>query len=142
VGKIVIGGASDRIGSKLSLITVFVIMSAALFWLPAAKGLWMFYLFAVIFGFGYGGAVSLQSPPVYEIFGLKAHGAILGVVVFSATIGGGIGSLVVGRIFDITGNYQLAFLVCAVLSIIGLILASILRFPRREPLHKPLKTKK
>ena len=48
------------------------------------------------------------------------------------TIGGAIGPLLAGRIFDMKGSYQLAFLVCAILSITGLILISLLRPPGNE----------
>ncbi len=130
VGKVGMGSASDRSGSKLSLAITLVLMSAILFWLLAAKEPWMFYLFAVVFGFSYGG-ISLQSPIVVETFGLKAHGAILGFLVFCGTTGGGVGPLVVGRIFDITGSYQLAFLGCAVLCVISLILLLSLRLPHK-----------
>jgi len=135
-GRIGMGSAGDRIGNKPSIVIVFILMSVALFWLLGAKELWMFYLFAVVFGFGYGGLIALQSPTVAQLFGLRAHGVILGMVIFGATIGGAIGPLVAGRIFDITGGYQLIFLICAVLSVVGLILALTLRIPGREGLVK------
>ena len=87
----------------------------------------MLYLFAAIFGFSYGSTSVLMSPTVADLFGLRSHGEILGMVLFSTTIGSAIGPVVVGHIFDITGSYQLGFLVSAVLSFIGLILVSILR---------------
>ena len=126
-GGLLLGGTSDRIGKKQANIIAFVLMAVALFVLIAARELWMFYLFAVLFGFGWGGVSALMSPAVAELFGLKAHGAILGMVLFISTVGGGIGPLVAGRIFDITGSYQLVFLICAVFSVAGLILASLLR---------------
>jgi MFS family permease len=87
----------------------------------------MLYLFAVVFGLGYGGMIVSQSPIVAELFGLRAHGAILGAVVFGATTGGAIGPLVAGRIFDIIGNYQPVFLIYAGVSIISVILTVLLR---------------
>lgn len=69
-----------------------------------------------------------------ELFGLRAHGAILGTIVFGAAAGAAVSSLLAGHIFDITGSYNLAFLVCAVLAIVSLILVSLLRPTRREGL--------
>lgn len=132
VGRIGIGSVSDRAGRKSSLIIGFVLFLVALLWLQLARELWMLYLFAIIFGFGMGGVVALQPPVTAELFGLRAHGAILGAVVFGTTTGGAIGSLLAGRIFDITGGYYLAFLVCAVLAIAGLILAWLLKPTRRD----------
>lgn len=131
-GRIGIGSVSDRAGRKSSLIIGFVLFLVALLWLQLARELWMLYLFAIIFGFGMGGLVALQSPVTAELFGLRAHGAILGAVVFGTATGGAIGSLLAGRIFDITGGYYLAFLVCAVLAIAGLILAWLLKPTRRD----------
>jgi len=132
VGRIVMGSAGDRIGNKLSLVIVLVLALGALFGLIAARELRMFYLFAVLFGFGWGGLSALMSPVVAELFGLKAHGAILGMVLFISAVGGAIGPLIAGRVFDITGSYQLVFLICVVLSVMGLILAALLRPTGRE----------
>jgi len=127
VGRIGMGSASDRIGNKLSLIIAFMVMSVALLWLQVAQELWMLYLFAAIFGFGYGGQTALMAPIAAELFGLRAHSTILGIVVFVVTIGGAAGPIIAGHIFDITNSYYLAFSICATLSIIGFILTSFLR---------------
>ena len=87
----------------------------------------MLYLFAVIFGFGYGGVIALQSPLVAKLFGLTSHGAILGIVICSGTGAGAIGSFLAGHIFDITSSYYLAFFICAIITAIGFILVLLLR---------------
>ena len=127
VSRMIMGGASDRIGNKLALTISFIVMFLALFWLVVAKEIWALYLFAVAFGFAYGGLSALESPIVAELFGLGSHGAILGIVAFSFTAGGAIGPVMSGHIFDITGSYYLAFLVCTIASVIGLILTSLLK---------------
>ena len=132
VGKIGMGIASDRIGNKLSFITSFIVLSVALFLLFGASELWTFYLFAIIFGFGYGGLAVLLSPVVAEFFGLRALGIILGVVLFASTIGELTGPLLAGHIFDVASSYQLAFLLCAILSVTGLVLAFVLKPITRE----------
>ena len=92
----------------------------------------MLYLFGAIFGFAYGASVALQSPLVADLFGLRAHGAILGAVSFIATIGGAIGPLLAGHIFDITSSYHLAFLACGILSVVSLVLISLLKPTSKE----------
>ena len=126
-GRVVMGSAADRIGSKLALIICFILISIALAWLIAANKVWMLYLFAAIFGFGYGGVAALQSPVAAELFGLRSHGVILGITFFSLCIGGVIGPVLAGRIFDITGSYQLAFLVCIAIGVTGLVSTLLLR---------------
>lgn len=128
-GRIVTGSITDRVGSKPLLIINLILMSGALFWLVVAGELWMLYLFAVIFGFAYGGLAAMESPIVAELFGLSSHGVIMGVASFGFTAGGAVGPVVAGRIFDIFGGYQIAFLVCAVVGISGIIMAWRLRPP-------------
>jgi len=132
VGRLVMGSASDRIGNKLAMIICFLILAAALLWLQSAKELWTLYLFAAIYGLAHGGFFALISPTVAGLFGLSSHGAILGIVFFSGSIGGAIGPVLAGYLFDIKGSYQLGFLIPVVLSAIGLILVLLLKPTRRE----------
>ncbi len=131
-GRIVLGGIGDRTGSKLAFVIAFALMSVALFWLQLARELWMLYLFAVVFSFGYGGESTLRPLMVAELFGLREHGVIHGAVLIGSTTGGAIGPLVAGYIFDVTGSYQLAFLIGAIISVIGLILILSIKPARRE----------
>lgn len=126
-GRVVIGSIADRIGSRLALIICFILMLIALAWLLVIKEVWMFYLFAAIFGLGYGGGAALKSPLTAELFGLSSHGLILGIAYFGDCFGGVIGPVLAGGIFDITGSYQLAFIVSIAASIIALILTLLLR---------------
>ena len=127
IGRIMLGGTGDRIGNRLTAILCFILYSAALFWLTATTGVWTLYIFAIIFSLGYGGFVALQSPMVAELFGLGSHGVIMGSVAFGSTIGGAVGPVLSGYLFDVTGSYSQAFLLCATLAVIGLILVWFLR---------------
>jgi len=127
VGRIAWGSASDRIGIKLSLALSFVLASVVMLWLQLAGELWMLYLFAFIFGFAYGGLSAMQSLVIAELFGLSSIGIIVGGITFIFAIGGAAGPLLAGRIFDITGSYYIAFLVCAILSVVGLVLTLFVR---------------
>ncbi|TES83971.1 MAG: MFS transporter [Dehalococcoidia bacterium] len=129
LGRIATGSITDRVGSKSPLIVNLILMSGALFWLVVTGELWMLYLFAVIFGFAYGGLAAMESPIVAELFGLSSHGVVMGVASFGFTAGGAVGPLVAGRVFDMLGSYQIAFLICAVVGISGIILAWLLRPP-------------
>jgi len=126
-GRIMMGGAADRISNKLVLTISFILASVSLFWLLAANELWMLYLFAAVFGFAYGGLMTLMSPMVAELFGLKSHGSIYGTVLFGMTVGAAFGPPLAGHIFDIADSYHLAFIIFAVLSTIGLMLTSFLK---------------
>ncbi len=126
-GRVIMGSACDRTSYRFVLIICFALLSVSFFWLLSAEELWMLYLCAAIFGFGYGGISAAISPTVAELFKLSSHGVILGVINIFAEGGVALGSVVAGYIFDATSRYQVAFLVCATTSIIGIILISLLR---------------
>lgn len=135
VGRVVMGSAGDRVGSRLAISICFPIMAVALFWLQIAQELGMLYLFAAVYGFAHGGFCALLSPLVAELFGLGSHGVIFGTVFFSGALGGSLGPVLVGYIFDVTNSYQLGFLGCALLAVISFILALLLRPTGGKGLH-------
>ena len=126
-GRILIGSATDRIGYKPALLIGFTLISASLLWLLVAKELWALYLFAAIFGFGFSGLLVLEAPLIAKLFGLGSLSVIMGSVDFVSTTLSAPSSIVAGYIFDIMDSYQLAFLILAGVSIIGLMLSLLLR---------------
>ena len=135
VGRVLLGIAGDRIGNKRVIVICFILISAALFWLAPSTSIWMFYVFAITFGLGYGGIGASMSPLVAWLFGLRSHGLIFGVMALSYSIGGATGPYLLGYIFDVTGSYRLAFLACAVIGIVGLILIVLIAPTRRESMR-------
>jgi MFS family permease len=69
----------------------FILLIAALLWLQVAEALWMLFFFAAIYGVAHGGFFTPFSPVVAEFFGIKSHGALFGIAMFSGTFGGAIG---------------------------------------------------
>jgi MFS family permease len=134
VGCIVLGGAIDRIGSKQVLIICFILIVASVLSLSVIREVWMLYLFAVIYGLGSGGGAPVMSTMTAELFGMKSHGAIFGILSFSFAVGGAISPFLTGYLFDVAGNYQMAFLVCAASGVVGLIFSSILKQVKRQEL--------
>ncbi|MBA7713929.1 L-lactate transporter [subsurface metagenome] len=127
LGRLIMGGTGDRVGNRKALVICFIVLITALGWLQLAKELSALYLFAVIYGFAHGGFFALISPLVAELLGRRSHGSILGAILSIAHIGGAVGPVVTGRIFDVTSSYQLAFLILIAISIAGIILCALLR---------------
>ena len=122
IGRLLMGIIGDKIGSKRALLVCFLILIASFSLLQLTGGLWILSIFALIYGFCHGGFYALQSPTVAELFGIRSHGLILGIVIFGGSVGGSLGPLVTGSIFDTTTRYQLAFLLLLFLAITGFIL--------------------
>ncbi|MCD6299895.1 MAG: MFS transporter [Dehalococcoidales bacterium] len=111
--RVLVGFISDRIGRKLTAIICFLLMAGAMIFLVWARDLWMFYLFAMVFGFAYGGMLPGISALIGDTFGLRNIGAIFGVLEIAWGVGAALGPLVGGRIFDVTNSYSIAFLIGA-----------------------------
>jgi MFS family permease len=126
-GRLVMGGAADVIGGKRALIICLALMMASASWLLFATELWMLYIFGIVFGFAYGGVGVQTSPITAEFFGLSSHGVLYGFITMGFTVGGSIGPVLIGHIFDITGSYQLGFIVLAIVSFIGLAMTLLLK---------------
>lgn len=127
LGRLTMGIINDRLGGKRSLIITVVILLCAFGWLQIAANAWMMFLFATIYGFAHGSLYTLISPMVAELFGTKSHGVLFGIVWFLGHIGGAIGPVMSGRIFDLTGSYQIAFLILIVMTVAGMILIGLLK---------------
>ncbi len=127
VGRLLMGGTADRVGSRRALIITFAVLVAALSWLLVANSIGLLYLFAGIYGFAHGSFFALVSPLLAELFGVRSLGIILGMVLAFGQAGGAVGPIVAGHIFDVTGSYQLAFIVMLIAAAIGLILSTLLK---------------
>jgi len=87
----------------------------------------MLHLFAAIFGVSYGASFVLVPLIVGDFFGLSSLGVIVGLINASLTTGGTVGPVLIGYIFDVTGSYQSGFLILAIVSVIGLVMALLLK---------------
>lgn len=132
IGKILWGRVGDLIGNKQILIIGFIFVSVSLSGLVSARTMWVLFLMAGVFGFGYGGITVSHSPIIAELFGLKSHGFIFGVFDISVMVGAALGPWLTGFIFDLTGSYRIAFLLSAGISFSGIILGTLLKTKRRR----------
>ena len=127
LGRLLLGMLADKIGSKRIFMMGFILMTAGFVWLVPALEVWMFYLFAVAFGFAQGGMGTSESILVADIFGLRSHGLIYGVTACGFTSGAAVGPWLAGYIFDIAASYQPAFIASAVFGVVGLILTALIK---------------
>jgi MFS family permease len=127
ISRIIMGRVADIIGSKQAFVIGFILMGSALFFLIPSKMVWTLFVLAGVFGFANGTCVASQSPLVALLFGLSSHGVILGFLSFGFTSGGALGPWLSGFVFDIAGNYRVAFLMCTAVSLIGLFLTLFLK---------------
>ena len=126
-GRLLTGLLVDRIGTRKSMAICFILLIVGFLWLQVAREAWMLYLFAAIYGVAHGSFFTLISPTVARLFGIDFHGVLLGIVLFSGNLGGAIGPVVAGYIFDLTRSYQLVFLLLAAVCSVALMLTPFLK---------------
>ena len=125
LGRFVCGLVIDRRGSKAVMGACFFLLLGDLIWLQFAHQLWMLYLFAALYGLAHGGFFTAISPLVAEWFGIRFHGTLFGIVVFFGTLGGAVGPLLAGHLFDLSGSYRLTFQIVTAMALVawGLLLS-------------------
>ena len=127
VGRLMMGRVTDVIGNRPGLMIGFTVTAIILLWVIVTKELWGLYLFAAVFGWGWGALSVIRMPILAEVFGLGSLGVILGAADSGAAAGAAVGPFVAGWLFDITGEYTLAFLFTSVMAITGFVLAWFLK---------------
>ena len=126
-GRLMMGIGADRLGIYNTLIFCCVLLMASLILLVFTHSLWAFYVFAIIFGFSYGGEVPQIPLFVVKFGGTRAMAALMGLTLFICNIGGAIGPWVAGKIFDISLSYQWAFIGATAVAAGSLIMALVLK---------------
>jgi len=112
-GRLLMGRISDSVGRKATSITCALSLAGAIIWLMYSKDLWMFYLFAVVFGFFFGGFDASTTALIGDIFGLRSIGIIMGIMAGAWSLGAAIGPFIGGLVYDISNDYSIAFSMCA-----------------------------
>ena len=121
------GALGDRFGSRMMCMASFLLIAVAMIWLTASSTLWMFYLFAVAFGVGQGGWFPQGPALAARIFGTRNLGSICAALFLGSGIGGVIGPIAAGYVFDTLGSYRIAFVLATVVTFVGILLAFSLR---------------
>ena len=122
-GRFMVGWASERTRHLHPILACCLVMQAVGIGSLSCLsylGFWVVVVFALFFGLGYGGLVVLWPLVVGHDFGLRAFGAIAGSLgTVSASLGGAVGPVVVGAIYDHTRSYFWAFVACTIVLILG-----------------------
>ncbi len=128
--RVFFGAVIDRIGGKRVMALGILVLAVALLGMAIIRSVSVVFLLAAVFGLGFGASISSMSPLTAQLFGLRSHGVIFGVATFGATVGGGLGPLMAGAIFDAKASYALAFLVAGILSLVAFIGIIVLKVPK------------
>ena len=110
ISRVGSGFVADKIGGVRTLLIGSVAQGVALFLYLPFNGLYSLYVISAMFGLFQGGIVPMYAVITREYFSPKEASTRVGLVIFSTVIGMALGGWVSGKIFDLTGSYQAAFL--------------------------------
>ena len=130
LGRIGMGLISEKIGWKWSLFLSCLLSGLMLLWLIGVRNLWMLSVFAIIYGFFYGGKITTIPGLIGSFFGTRSLGEIIGAIHAVSLAGGIIGPVLGGYIFDRSGSYRIAFLIAALAFLTAAALTLFARPPR------------
>ena len=124
------GYLGDRIPTNIALFLFTAIQGIAVVLITINTSIYMFYVFAILFGIGFGGRTPLTTAIRGEYFGRASFGKILGLSTVPMNILLLISAPMAGYMRDQLGDYEWAFLTLAILNGIGALLFLIARRPK------------
>ena len=123
---------ADKMGSKPAMAGCFFLQVAPIFLLFFAQDAWHFYLFAVLFGIGFGGEMSAFPIINRQYYGSGPIGTTYGYQMMGAGVGMAAGALIGGQLRDFTGNFDATMALSLGLSLVGVISIMLLPTTKKE----------
>jgi MFS family permease len=108
-GRLTAGVISDRVGAHTTIrigYALQVVALAALLWMPTHESL---LLSLAVLGLGFAATDTMITKVIPDVFGLRALGAIMGVLTLGWRTGAAVGPAAAGFLYDATGSYALPF---------------------------------
>ena len=126
IGRIAFGKLADMIGAVRAYWIASCWQTLLVLGFIQIGTLDYFYVFAVIYGFGYGGVMTGLLVCVRVLIPLSRRASALGMVMLFAWLGHGIGGYQGGFFFDLSGAYTITYANAALAGVINLIIVGSL----------------
>ncbi len=138
VSRLVSGVICDRIGGLRTLLLGSALQGVALLLFLPFNGLVSLYVIAALFGLFQGGIVPSYAIIIREHFPAAETGARVGAVIMMTMVGMSVGGWMSGKIYDLTGSYQAAFVHGLAWNALNLSIAYLLLRRSRKTGDRPL----
>jgi MFS family permease len=126
----IIGGyVGDRMPKRIALFVFSSIQAGAIFILIFAPNLGYIFLFAVVFGMGFGGRNPLTTSIRGDYFGRSSFGKIMGMTQLPMNVLLLIAPIFAGYMRDTYGTYDVAFITLAGFNFLGGVLLLMAKKP-------------
>jgi OFA family oxalate/formate antiporter-like MFS transporter len=130
VGRLGFGWLADYLSKRWLLTAAWILQGSGILVFAAVQSPWQAVIFLVLFTPGYGGAITMLPALLSEYFGLRALGGIQGLLWGSGTLGGFLGPILAGVVYDGVDSYRPAFFVMALAALTAVVLIQMMGRPR------------
>lgn len=124
-GRIVAGILSDKIGGIKTLMLAFMLQGVNMMMFATYDNELTLMIGAAAAGVGYGTLLAVFPSITADYYGLKNYGGNYGVLYTAWGVSGFVGPVVAAMAVDMTGNYVLAYSICAAMLAVAVVLAFI-----------------
>jgi MFS family permease len=131
VGRVVFGLAADRIGNLKAYAVASAQQTLCIALFPLVQSEASILVLAMFFGFGFAGNMTCLLLCIRDEVPEGLYGAALGIVMFIAWLGMGVGGYLGGALADLTGTHTAGFWIAAVVGLANLALLLGLARPAR-----------
>lgn len=118
-GKLLMGFLSERITARYALMINFTGQAVFLILMTWAASPVVMWISVPLYGYFNGAFGALFQLVVQNAFGIRHYGSIMGSINLTTMVSFGIGPILAGASFDLTGSYTVVFVIVAVLFLIG-----------------------
>jgi MFS family permease len=109
LGRLGFGQLADTMDKRYVMAMANALCGLSLLLYATVYEGWQVLYVLPVFALGFGGSIPVRPAFQAEYFGLKAFGAIQGLAFTIATLGGLLGPVFAGWMYDLTESYRLAF---------------------------------
>jgi MFS family permease len=132
ISRIAWGNLADRIGGLSTILASSTLQAIALSFYAWVDSLPSLYALSIGFGLAFGGIIPTYAVVIREYFSVSEAGWRIGTTFMFGTTGMAIGGWLGGRIFDVFGFYQAAFLAGVAANLVNLMLIGALCMQARR----------
>ncbi len=122
-GRILWGMFADRHGPRLTLLMTLFLQGSLVLWLVNTQDPVIFFLYALLWGFGYGGVGTQYGVLARELYGPRLFGQGYSGQGCFAMVGMATGGFLGGYLFDISHGYVISWLISFGAGLISVLLA-------------------
>lgn len=134
IGRLLFGWMGDFVVKRYLLMVSYALCGLGILALMNVRDEPSAYLFAALYGIGFGAGIPVRPALRAEYFGRASFAKIQGFMAPITMIGSMSGPIIAGHLFDVTETYRISFLVTALLQFLGAITIYFAR-PAKHPQH-------